>query len=80
MSVQHRGRRRVRRALQPNPVADPSRASAGGLGRGRQRVPDLAIYVAAKRLEVPTYAEGFDYLYRVRIVGPSDSEIIALPP
>ena len=46
---------------------------------GRQRVPDVAIYVAAKRLEVPTYAEGFDYLYRVRLVGRSDYEITALP-
>ncbi len=47
---------------------------------GRQRVPDVAIYVAAKRLEVPTYAEGFDNLYRVRLVGQSDYEITALPP
>jgi len=46
---------------------------------GWQRVPDVAIYVAAKRLEVPTYAEGFDYLYRVRLVGQSDYEITALP-
>ncbi len=46
---------------------------------GKQRVPDVAIYVAAKRLEVPTYAEGFDYLYRVRQVGQSDYEITALP-
>ncbi len=45
---------------------------------GRQRVPDVAVYVAAKRLEVPTYAEGFDHLYRVRLVGQSDYEIAAL--
>ena len=46
---------------------------------GRQRVPDVAVYVAAKRLEVPSYAEGFDCLYRVRLVGQSDYEITALP-
>src|SRR5712692_6263758 len=31
------------------------------------------------RLEVPSYAEGFDCLYRVRLVGQSDYEITALP-
>lgn len=36
---------------------------------GRARVPDVAIYATAKRLEVPSYAEGFDRLYWVRIVG-----------
>jgi predicted kinase len=46
----------------------------------RQRVPDVAIHVAAKRFEAPTYPEGFDCLYRVRLVGQSDFEIIALPP
>lgn len=34
---------------------------------GRARVPDVAIYATAKRLAPPTYAEGFDRLYRVRI-------------
>ena len=36
---------------------------------GQQRVPDIAVYVAAKRLDVPSHAEGFDCLYRVRLVG-----------
>lgn len=34
---------------------------------GRARVPDVAIYATAKRLTPPTYAEGFDRLYTVRI-------------
>lgn len=34
---------------------------------GRVRVPDVAIYATAKRLAPPTYAEGFDRLYTVRI-------------
>jgi predicted kinase len=33
----------------------------------RARVPNVAIYVAASRLEPPTYDEGFDRLYRVRL-------------
>jgi predicted kinase len=33
---------------------------------GRARVPDVAVFAAAKRLELPTRAEGFDAVYRVR--------------
>jgi hypothetical protein len=36
------------------------------LRTGRQRVPEVAIFAAAKRLQPPTLAEGFDRLYRVR--------------
>jgi predicted kinase len=36
---------------------------------GRARVPDVAIYATAQRLERPAYAEGFDRLYHVRIAG-----------
>ncbi len=46
----------------------------GSLERNRQRdgkarVPDVAIFATKKRLQPPTYAEGFDELYTVRI-GP----------
>jgi hypothetical protein len=42
-------------------------ALARNRGReGRARVPDVAIFVASKRLQAPTRAEGFDALYRVR--------------
>jgi predicted kinase len=32
---------------------------------GREKVPNVAIFTVAKRLERPTRAEGFDALYRV---------------
>lgn len=35
---------------------------------GNARVPNIAIFATAKKLVPPTYAEGFDKLYRVRIV------------
>ena len=35
--------------------------------QGRDRVPDVAIFVAKKRLEPPTYAEGFDHLFTVTV-------------
>lgn len=34
---------------------------------GRERVPDVAIFASRKRLEVPTYDEGFDHLYIVTV-------------
>ena len=33
--------------------------------QGRDRVPDVAIFVAKKRLEPPTYEEGFNRLFTV---------------
>jgi len=35
---------------------------------GRARVPDVAIYVTAKRLKPPSYDEGFDELHTVQLV------------
>jgi predicted kinase len=34
---------------------------------GREKVPNVAIFTVAKRLEAPTLAEGFDELFRVEI-------------
>lgn len=34
---------------------------------GKDKVPNVAIFTVAKRLEPPDRAEGFDELYRVRI-------------
>jgi len=34
---------------------------------GRERVPDVAIFTARKRIEPPTLAEGFDRLFSVRM-------------
>lgn len=38
---------------------------------GKARVPDVAIYVTASRLVPPSYSEGFDELFRVRMTGSS---------
>jgi predicted kinase len=38
---------------------------------GKARVPDVAIYATAKRLDAPSYSEGFDELFRVRMTGSS---------
>jgi predicted kinase len=48
---------------------EPARACvARNRGRaGKARVPNVAIYVAARRLEPPRRAEGFDEVYRVRV-------------
>jgi predicted kinase len=45
------------------------------LRAGKERVPDVAIYVTAKKLERPSYAEGFDRLFYVRIASDSTFEI-----
>jgi predicted kinase len=34
---------------------------------GRERVPDIAIFTARKRFEMPTSSEGFDRLFEVRV-------------
>ena len=44
---------------------------------GKAKVPDVALYVTFKKLESPSYAEGFDKLYSVRITGSADFEISA---
>jgi len=36
---------------------------------GKARVPDVAIFATAKRLVPPSYSEGFDELFRVRMAG-----------
>jgi predicted kinase len=42
---------------------------------GRARVPDVALFAAAKRLRPPSYMEGFDHLYQVRIAGEGGWEV-----
>lgn len=37
------------------------------LREGRARVPDVAIYATARKLEYPLGAEGFDAIFRVRL-------------
>jgi hypothetical protein len=38
-------------------------------------VPDVAIYATSKKLEPPSYAEGFDTLYDVRIADNGAFEV-----
>jgi predicted kinase len=43
-------------------------AVARNAGRsGREKVPNVAIFTVAKRLEAPTLAEGFDQLFRIQL-------------
>jgi predicted kinase len=43
-------------------------AVARNAGRtGREKVPNVAIFTVAKRMQPPTLAEGFDQLFRVEI-------------
>jgi predicted kinase len=54
--------------------------SADAIKRNRERpepdrVPAVAIYTAAKRLELPSLSEGFDALHFVRLNGPDAFEI-----
>ena len=41
------------------------------LRTGKARVPDVAIYATATKLKPPSYAEGFDRLFRVRLFASS---------
>lgn len=49
----------------PTAAADALRRNRAR--EGRERVPDVAIFTARKRLEPPTLAEGFDKLFVVRM-------------
>ena len=53
---------------------------AVGRNRGREgkRVPDVAIFTKAKRMVVPSVAEGFDELYRVSIRDSGDYDIVVI--
>lgn len=42
---------------------------------GKARVPNVAIYTTAKKLIRPSYTEGFDKLYDVRIVDDVGFEV-----
>ncbi len=43
---------------------------------GKARVPDVALYATAKKVAPPSYSEGFDELYCVRITGDSAFEVL----
>jgi predicted kinase len=43
---------------------------------GKERVPDVALYTVAKKLERPSTAEGFDRLFYVRLAGEQNFEVL----
>ncbi len=45
---------------------------------GKAKVPEVAVCATAKKLVPPSYEEGFDELFGVRIVGNSGFEVGAL--
>jgi predicted kinase len=45
--------------------------------KGKAQVPDVAIFATAKRLTPPSYSEGFDELFRVRMTDESTFEVQA---
>ncbi|HET7036671.1 MAG TPA: AAA family ATPase [Thermomicrobiaceae bacterium] len=45
----------------------------------RWRVPRAGIYGTRKRLQPPTYAEGFDQLFEVRITAEGEFVVLELP-
>jgi predicted kinase len=46
---------------------------------GADQVPDVAVYTTAKKLERPSYQEGFDELFRVRMTEDSTFEVTPEP-
>jgi predicted kinase len=56
-------------------------AVARNAGRtGREKVPNVAIFTVAKRLQRPTVAEGFDQLFCVQLTESRDFHVIELGP
>jgi predicted kinase len=53
----------------PTDAADALRRNRAR--QGRERVPDVAIFAIRKQLEPPSYAEGFDRLFIVRLTEPA---------
>jgi predicted kinase len=61
---------------------DPDVAACRARNRGREgraRVPDVAIYAAAKRLEVPVHTEGFDRLFHARAAADMTFDVTPVP-
>jgi predicted kinase len=57
-------------------TAEPREAIGRNRGReGKARVPNVAIFTAAKRMAVPARSEGFDELYRVTAAGDGGFDV-----
>ncbi len=62
---------------------DADRRSALGRNRrreGKARVPDVAILATAKRLVPPSFAEGFDAIFVVRVAEAGGFDVAPLDP
>ena len=46
--------------------------------RTEKRVPKVAVFIAAKRMQRPALAEGFDELYEVRLVSGGGFDVRSL--
>jgi predicted kinase len=57
----------------------PSSLARNAQREGRARVPPVGLYATAARLVPPSYAEGFDALFTVRIAGEGVFEVTAMP-
>jgi predicted kinase len=42
---------------------------------GKERVPDVALFAVTRKLQRPTYAEGFDRLFHVRLAGDNQFDV-----
>ena len=57
-------------------AAEPREAVGRNRGReGKARVPNVAIFTAAKRMVVPERGEGFDELYRVTVAAEGGFDV-----
>ena len=57
-------------------AVEPREAIGRNRGReGKARVPNVAIFTAAKRMVIPTRNEGFDELYRVTVAGDGGFDV-----
>ena len=50
-------------------VSLPDCLRRNALCQGHARVPDVAIYATVRKLEPPCFAEGFDAVSRVHLIG-----------
>jgi len=58
---------------------DASRRCPKRVRSGQAKVPNVAIFTVARRLEVPSKTEGFDQLFRVEIADDRSLRVNAIP-
>jgi predicted kinase len=78
IEIAHRLGATVTGILVAAPVAECLRRNAAR--EGRARVPAVAIYVAARKLEPPSRAEGFDQVFEARLADDGSWSVVPIPP